>query len=165
MSDGMRRRTRVKTINAAFMPKHFAPGQRAITYYWHVSHQGPGYAAQVFGNDRDAAYVLDQILHIRSELPIQEHYTDTHGVTATVFALAEPFRIQFAPRIKLIHTQQLYHPPGINVTGPFKAHFARAVDVELIRRHWDDYVRILASIIAGQCHSRRETPVAEDRRC
>ena len=28
-------------------------------------------------NDRDAAHVFDQVLHIRSELPIQEHYTDT----------------------------------------------------------------------------------------
>src|SRR5213592_3693838 len=69
MSDGMRLGTRVRTLNAAFMPEHFAPGQRAITYYWHVSHQGPGYAAQVFGNDRDAAYVLDQILHIRRRWP------------------------------------------------------------------------------------------------
>jgi TnpA family transposase len=149
MSDGMRIRTRVKTINAALMPKHFPPGQRAITYYWHVSHQGPGYAAQVFGNDRDAAYVLDQVLHVRSELPIQEHYTDTHGVTENVFGLAEAFGLQFAPRIRQIHAQQLYLPPGMKVTGPFKAHFAGQVDVDLIQKHWDDYVRIVVSINRG----------------
>ena len=149
MSDGMRVRTRVKAINAAFMPQHFPPGQRAITCYWHVSHQGPGYAAQVFGNDRDAAYVLDQILHIRSELPIEEHYTDTHGATENIFALAHCFGIDFAPRIKRVHRQQLYHPPGSKVSGPFKEHFAGAVDVELIKRHWDDFMRILASIKRG----------------
>jgi TnpA family transposase len=149
MSDGMRIRTRVNTFNSAFMPKYFAPGHRAITYYWHISHQGPGYAAQVFGNDRDAAYVLDQILHIRSELPIQEHYTDTHGVTENVFGLAEAFGLQFAPRIKRIHAQQLYHPPDMKVSGPFKSHFARPVDVDLIEKHWDDYVRIIASIKHG----------------
>ena len=149
MSDGMRLRTRVRTFNAAFMPEHFAPGQRAITYYWHVSHQGPAYGAQVFGNDRDAAYVLDQILHIRSELPIKEHYTDTHGATEITFALAEAFGIEFCPRIKGIHTQQLYHPPGMKVPGPLKAHFAGPVDVDLIKTHWDDYVRIVASISRG----------------
>lgn len=149
MSDGMRVRTRVKSMNAAFMPKQFAPGQRAITYYWHVSHQGPGYAAQVFGNDRDAAYVLDHVFHIRSELPIQEHYTDTHGVTENVFALAEAFGLQFAPRIKRIHAQQLYYPPGMKVTGPFKEHFSGPVDIDLIKNNWDEYVRILASISRG----------------
>ena len=149
MSDGMRLRTRVRTLNAAFMPEHFAPGQRAITFYWHVSHQGPAYGAQVFGNDRDAAYVLDQIMHIRSELPIKEHYTDTHGATENAFALADAFGIEFCPRFKSIHTQQLYHPPGMKVPGPFKAHFAGAVDVDLIKEHWDDFVRILASIGRG----------------
>ncbi len=149
MSDGMRLRTRVRTLNAAFMPEHFAPGQRAITYYWHVSHQGPGYAAQVFGNDRDAAYVLDQILHIRSELPIYEHYTDTHGATENTFAFAYAFGVEFAPRIKLIYTQQLYHPPNTKVSGTLKAHFGGPVDVDLIEQHWDDYVRVLASVRRG----------------
>lgn len=51
MSDGMQICTRVRAMNASFMPEHFPPGQRAITYYWHVSHQGPGYGAHVFGND------------------------------------------------------------------------------------------------------------------
>ena len=149
MSDGMRVRSRVQTLHAAFMPQHFAPGQRAITCYWHVSHQGPGYAAQVFGNDRDAAYVLDQILHIRSELPIHEHYTDTHGATEITFALAYAFGVEYAPRIKLIHTQQMYHPPGMKILGPLKAHFAGSADLDLIRRHWDDCVRVLASIRHG----------------
>jgi TnpA family transposase len=114
-----------------------------------VSHWGPAYAAQVFGNDRDAAYVLDRILHIQSELPIKEHYTDTHGVTENTFAFAHAFGVEFAPRIKLIHRQQLYHPPGMRVPKPFKAHFAGRVDVDLIRRHWDDFVRVLASVKRG----------------
>ena len=69
--------------------------------------------------------------------------------TENTFALADAFGIEFCPRIKSIHTQQLYHPPGMRVPGPFKAHFAGAVDVDLIKEHWDDYVRILASISRG----------------
>ena len=37
----------------------------------------------------------------------------------------------------------------MQIPEPLKKHFARAVDVELIKRHWDDYVRILASIRRG----------------
>lgn len=149
MSDGMRLATRVGTLRQAIMPHAFAPGERAITYYYHVSHQGPAFGAQVIGHDRNAAYVLDGIFHIQSELPIHEHYTDTHGSTENIFALAYPFGIEFAPRIKLVHHQDLHYPPGMQVDGPFKGHFAGPIDVELIEQHWDDYVRILASIRRG----------------
>jgi TnpA family transposase len=146
MSDGLRLRSRVGTLKAALLPHAFAPGVRAITYYWHVSHLGPAYAAQVIGHDRDAAYVLDQIFHIQSELPIHEHYTDTHGTTEITFALSYLLGIEFCPRIKLVHHQDLYSPPGFRVEGPFRKHFEREVDWEAIETYWDDVVRILASV-------------------
>jgi TnpA family transposase len=149
MSDGMRVTSRVKTLNAALKPHLLGPGERAITYYWHVSHQGPGFSAQVIGSERDATYVMDQLFNIQSELPVHEHYTDTHGATENTFALAYPFGIDFAPRIKRIFGQQLYHPPGMKISGPFKAHFAEPLNVALIEQHWDDYVRVLASIRRG----------------
>jgi len=149
MSDGMRVTSRVKTIKAALMPQLLGPGERALTYYFHVSHQGPGFGAQVIGSDRDAAYVIDQIFHIQSELPIHEHCIDTHGITENTFSLAYPFGIDFTPRIKGIHSQQLYCPPGMKVSGPFKEHFAGHLNTELIEQQWDDYVRALASIKQG----------------
>ena len=77
MSDGMRIASRVKTMRAAYMPAHFAPGERALVIYTHVSHQGPAFSAQVIGDERDATCVVDSLLHVQSELPIREHYTDT----------------------------------------------------------------------------------------
>jgi TnpA family transposase len=149
MSDGMRLASRVGTVRSALLPHAFAPGVRAITYYWHVSHQGPAYAAQVIGHDRDAAYVLDEIFHIQSELPIHEHFTDTHGTTEITFALSYLFGIEFCPRIKLVHLQDLYLPPGYKVEGPFRRHFEREIDWDVIEKYWDDVVRILASIRRG----------------
>lgn len=146
MSDQLKVRTRVGTLRSALHPETFGPGERAISFYWHLSHLGPAYSAQVFGHDRDAAYVLDRIFNIQSELPIHEHFTDTHGSTLVTFALAYLCRVEFCPRIKLIHEQNLYFPPGMNVEGPLKFHFEGSVDVELIKRHWDDVLRILASI-------------------
>lgn len=150
MSDGLKVVTRVGTLRAALQPQLLGPGKRALTFYYHVLHRGPGFGAQVIGHDRDAAYVLDQIFHIQSELPILRHYTDTHGSTEVTFSIAYPNRIEFAPRIKQVHEQDLYHPPGAPVPGPFALHFAGAVDTELIETYWDDYVRILSSIRRGR---------------
>jgi TnpA family transposase len=149
MSDGMRLATRVGTLRAAILPHAFAPGERALTYYWHVSHQGPAFGAQVIGHDRDAAYVLDQIFHIQSELPIHEHYTDTHGSTEVTFAFSYLLGLEFCPRIKLIHDQDLYHPPQMGVSGPFKGHFNGQVNVELIETWWNDVLRVLSSLKRG----------------
>jgi TnpA family transposase len=87
-------------------------------------------------------------------LPIHEHFTDTHGSTLVTFGLAYLFGVDFCPRIKLIHEQNLYFPPGMNVEGPLKFHFEGPVDVELIKRHWDDVLRILASIRRGYTSAR-----------
>lgn len=154
MSDQHRLASRVGTIKSALLPHEFAPGQRALTYYWHVTHQGPGFGAQVIGHDRDAAYVLDRLFDIQSELPIHEHFTDTHGATETTFALSYLFGIEFCPRIKLVHHQDLYFPPGFQVEGPFKKHFEGPINVELIETYWDDLVRILASIHRGETSAR-----------
>lgn len=149
MSDGLRVATRVQTVRAAYQPAHLAPGERGLVFYTHVSHQGPAFGAQVIGKERDATYVLDAILHILSELPIREHYTDTHGFTEIVFALSQLFGIDFCPRIKVMHEQQLYRAPGTVVEGPLAGHFKGTIDAELIARHWPDVVRILASIKSG----------------
>jgi TnpA family transposase len=36
--------------------------------------------------DRDAAYVLDDLLYNESDLTLEGHYTDTHGYTEINFA-------------------------------------------------------------------------------
>jgi len=149
MSDGMRIASRVGTMRAAYMPAYFAPGERGLTFYTHVSHQGPAFGAQVIGNERDATYVIDSILHVQSELPIREHYTDTHGFTEIVFALSNLFSIDFCPRIKGMHDQQLYGPPGADICGPLAEHFEGALNLEFIENHWDDIVRTVASIRRG----------------
>jgi TnpA family transposase len=41
----------------------------------------------IVATDREAHYVLDEILGNATDLPITEHATDTHGVTLVNFAL------------------------------------------------------------------------------
>jgi TnpA family transposase len=48
---------------------------------------------------RDATHVLDGLLYHESELRIEEHYTDTAGFIAHLFALCHFLGFEFAPRI------------------------------------------------------------------
>ena len=59
--------------------------------------------------DRDAPYVLDGLLYNESDLPLEEHYTDTHGYTEINFAAFAMLGRQFSPRIKGIQKQRIYY--------------------------------------------------------
>jgi TnpA family transposase len=48
---------------------------------------------------RDATHMLDGFLYHESDLRIEEHYTDTAGLTDHVFALCHLLGFAFAPRI------------------------------------------------------------------
>jgi TnpA family transposase len=69
--------------------------------------------------DREAHYVLDEILGNATDLPITEHATDTHGVTLVNFALFDLVGLQLSPRIRDLDKITLYR------TGS-KADFAGA---------------------------------------
>ena len=59
-----------------------------ILFYTHLSDQyAPFYTKVINANVRDATHVLDGLLYHESQLRIEEHYTDTAGFTAQVFAL------------------------------------------------------------------------------
>ena len=51
----------------------------------------------IVATDREAHYVLDEILGNATDLPITEHATDTHGVTLVNFALFDLLRDAAVP--------------------------------------------------------------------
>jgi TnpA family transposase len=62
--------------------------------------------------DREAHYVLDEILGNATDVPITEHATDTHGVTLVNIALVDLVGLQLSPRIRDLGKITLYR------TGP-----------------------------------------------
>lgn len=98
---------------------------------------------------RDATYVLDGLLYHESELRIDEHYTDTSGFTDHVFGLMQLLGFRFAPRIRDLKDKNLsvhgdakrYPTLSRLVGGP--------IQVQHIRTHWDDILRLAASIKQG----------------
>jgi Tn3 transposase DDE domain len=96
---------------------------------------------------RDATNVLDGLRYHESDLRIEEHYTDTAGFTDHIFALIPPLGFRFAPRIRDLADKRLYihgnakqYPTLGGIIGG---------NVKQIRAHWDEILRLAASIKQG----------------
>ncbi len=99
---------------------------------------------------RDATYVLDGLLDHEAELSIEEHYTDTAGFTDHIFALCHLLGFRFAPRIRNLPDKRLYTFRSLKQYGPLSGLIAGRVDVALIRRNWNEILRLAASIHEGK---------------
>ncbi|MGW6521681.1 Tn3 family transposase [Streptomyces sp. NPDC054962] len=151
-SDGQRFPVKVKSTTARAMKKYFA-GQ-GLSTYTHVSDQHTTFGTKVIVvTRREAHYVLDEIMGNKTDLPITEHATDTHGVTLVNFALFDLVGMQLSPRIRDLGKITLYRMDpqrDVNslwpVAGPL---FTQKINMELIEENWDDLLRLAASIKFG----------------
>ncbi len=81
-SDGQRFPMRGKSLTARAMSRYFV--DEGVATYTHVSDQHSTYGTKVIPvTDREAVYVLDEILGNATDLPITEHATDTAGHMVT----------------------------------------------------------------------------------
>jgi TnpA family transposase len=152
-SDGQRFPVKGKSITARHLSRYFARGQ-GISTYTHVSDQHSTFDTKVIvATAPESHYVLDGILGNATDLPIDEHATDTHGATLANFALFDLVGKQLSPRIRDLGKITLYR------TGPrqeFLARYPRAgalltrrLNTDLITERWDDLLRVAASVQGG----------------
>ncbi|MDH5372285.1 MAG: Tn3 family transposase [Acidimicrobiia bacterium] len=150
-SDGLRLPIRGRSLTARAMSRYFV--DQGGTSYTHVSDQHTTYGTQmIVTTDRDATYVLDEILGNATDLPISEHTTDTHGQTLLTFALFDLVGLRLSPRIAKPTKQRLWrpHPPSHYRQWPTAGLLlAHPVQTGLIDQHWDDLLRIAWSIKTG----------------
>ncbi|RQW83662.1 MAG: Tn3 family transposase, partial [Geobacter sp.] len=121
-----------------------------VQFYTHISDQyAPFHIKVINATVRDATHVLDGLLYHESDLRIEEHYTDTAGFTDHVFVLMHLLGFRFAPRIRDLADKRLY------IFGEAKKYPTLAgliggnVNVKNIRAHWDEILRLAASIKQG----------------
>jgi TnpA family transposase len=122
-----------------------------VMLYSHISDRyAPFYTKVIRSTVRDATHVLDGLLEQGSGLEIEEHYTDTGGVSEHIFALCYLLGYRFAPRIRDLPDRRLFGFRNRNRYGTLKTLIANEVDSDLIRRNWDDLLRLAASIREGK---------------
>jgi TnpA family transposase len=145
-SDGKRRPVSPDSQQARALPRYFGR-RRGLTHYGFVSDQHTHFATRVIRTTvRDATYVLDGILDNQSQLDIRTHSTDTAGYSDIIFALFDLLGLRFAPRLAGLADTRLWHTG----TGPAPGTLVRhRVRPDLIERHWDDMLRVAASLKHG----------------
>lgn len=151
-SDGQRFPAKGKSLTARAMSRYFV--DEGISTYTHVSDQHSTYGTRVIpATDREAVYVLDEILGNDTDLPIAEHATDTAGQTLTVFALFSLTGDTLSPRIRDLSGITLHRLDGRQATTAAFPHagplLRGTVDVELITSQWDQMLRLAASLKYG----------------
>ena len=148
-SDGQRFRTGGQAESTGHPnPKYGSePGR---LFYTHISDQYAPFHAKVINvGVRDATYVLDGLLYHESDLRIEEHYTDTAGFTDHVFALMHLLGFRFAPRIRDLADTKLYVPNSDADYAGLKPMLGGTLNIRQIRTHWDEILRLAASIKQG----------------
>jgi len=151
-SDGQRFPTKGKSITARALSRYFA--DQGLSSYTHITDQHAVFGTKVIvATDREAPYVLDEILGNQTDVPITEHATDTHGASLINFALFDLVGLQLSPRIRDLGKITLGRCARRSETtaafprvGPL---LTRRINTALITEQWDEMLRLAASLKYG----------------
>ena len=132
------------SLNAHYGDK---PGNKIYT---HLSDRyAPFFTKLIAATSSEALHVLDALLYHQSDISITRHHTDGGGDSEHVFALCALLGFQFAPRIPDLKHRRLYSFGPAAKYPTLEPMIAGRINVELIRAHWEDILRIVASIRTG----------------
>ena len=152
-ADGIRFVAPSSAIHAGPNPKYFGAG-RGITYYNLVSDQFTGLNAVVVpGTLRDSLLILGLLLDQETDLEPTEIMTDTAAYADTVFGLFWLLGYQFSPRLADIGDARFWRVDRAADYGPLDGLTRNRIDVELIKRNWEDLLRLAGSLKLGRIHA------------
>jgi TnpA family transposase len=145
-ADGMRFYVPVDILAADY--SHLLQG-RGVTLYVHTAQNAPRLHQQPIPcRLREATFVLDGLVEHDTELDPRTVSTDTHGYTEVVMATAALLGFSLAPRIARLHEQTLYKLDRARRYAHLDPILDGTVKPHLVRRAWDEAVRVVASIQA-----------------
>lgn len=147
-SDGRKVVVAVDSLIANYSFKYFGKDKGVSVYTFIDERQSLFYSSVFSASEREAAYVLDGLLDndvVRSDM----HSSDTHGFTETVFGTSHFIQTAYAPRIKNIGRQTLYafSSKQYYADKGYQILPSRTINVKLIKEHWDDILRFMATIL------------------
>jgi len=142
-------RPRIKSVSICRVLWTYYGREVSALFYTHVSARHAPYHTVAISPAGEAAHVIDGLLYHEADLSIAVHHTDGGGVSDHVFALAHLLGFRFAPRIPNLAERRLY---GFGSTSNWPAlapFIAGRPDERLITAHWDDALRLVASVRTG----------------
>ncbi len=98
----------------------------------------------------EAVYILDGLLHNRSEIQPNTVHADTQGQSEAVFGLAYLLGIQLMPRMRNWNKVTMYRPTDTIDAPHLQAWFTRVINWELIETQWPLLMQVTLSIHTGK---------------
>ncbi len=121
-----------------------------VKFYTHLSDRyAPFHTKVIAATASEAVHVLDGLLHNQGETASRRHHTDGGGVSDHVFALCSLLGFQFAPRIPDLKDRRLYSFDKASTYPTLEPLIAGRIDIDLIRAHWPEILRVAVSIRTG----------------
>ena len=147
--DGMRFVVPIATVHARPNPRYFGRGVGA-TWLNMVNDQASGLASKVVaGTPRDSLHVIDVLYAQDGGVPARTLVTDTGSYSDSVFGILAMAGRLYAPQLADIPGQKLWRIDRRADYSPFDTAARGQIEIEKIRRHWPDMIRVVASIHAG----------------
>jgi TnpA family transposase len=148
-ADGLRFVVPVRTLNAAPNPKYFGRGHGA-TFFNFANDQFAGQGGVVVpGTPKDAPYLLAGLLEQWSGAPPTQVITDSGSYTDQIFGAFWLLGFRFSPRLADVGDARLWRLDRAANYGPLSGIAHNRIDRELIRRNWDDLLRLAGSLKLG----------------
>jgi TnpA family transposase len=147
-ADGSLLTTYEDNIQASYHVRYRRTG--AVAY----RHVGTNYIAYftnfVVAGAYEGAYLVDALQKNESNLKATGVYSDTHGQSAVLFAVAELFDVELLARIRHWRSLTLYRP-DLKVNLTYTGHlYGGTIDWDLIESQWKEYLRVALAIQSGR---------------
>ncbi|MFI9413993.1 transposase [Nocardia gamkensis] len=148
--DGTRFVVPVRSIDARPNPRYF--GRRnGATLLNTVNDQGMGLAGMVVsGTPRDSLYTIDLMYRRDGGARPEVFISDTGSYSDMVFGLLNLLGVSYRPELADLPDQKLWRIDRTADYGPVAAAARGRIDLDRVRRHWPDILRLAASVHSGE---------------
>lgn len=106
------------------------------------------YHQPVVLGERQVGAAIEGIIR-QTELDLNRLAVDTHGYSDVGMAISHGLGFDLCPRLANMPSRRLTVPRDFTVPEGIKELVDTTINLDHIRSHWDDYVRVLASISNG----------------
>lgn len=126
----------------------------AVGVYTHVlNNHGIVYHQPVVLNERQVGPAIEGVVHQNQRSGsnwLARLAVDTHGYTNVGMAIAKLSGFDLCPRLRDMSERALYLPRAIDTPEGLGSVVVHDVSLRAIRKHWDELLRVVASILSGR---------------
>lgn len=146
----------LKTFNQKVADQSYQAriGDFALAFYTFVAdNYAPFHSKHFDCAEGEAPHALDGFLYNESDLPLEEHYTDTRAAATIMFSSFAWFGKKYSPRIRGVKNHRIYMiDPEMDYgnLSPLLRHKEAQINLSYIENDWEDMAEFYASIEQGK---------------